>query len=184
MSPQGGRLQEGGGPAGGEDGGEREQGFVSAVFCRAGVSRRNDRGGAPGGGREGGCGGAGRNGGHCGLRVQRGVGQGRDGRLGRLADAPQPAPRFQVYVGLLPRAVPALPLRRLRFFQHLVTHAPGVQGGGVLPQHLDGGVDLPVQVGLVAQGLVEPVQAGFFGERVVLEELGLPAVEAAAIFST
>ena len=87
--------------------------------------------------------------------------------------------RLQIHLRLVPNTFPALPLREHHVQQHLVAHTPGIKLGHVLVEHLDRRVNLTVQVGLMAQNFVELVEALVFGERVILKELCLPAVEPA-----
>jgi hypothetical protein len=74
--------------------------------------------------------------------------------------------------------LPAVPLRHLRERQRVAAGAALEQRGHVPAQHLHAGVDLAVQGGLVAHHPVEPLQGLVLGDVRVLEELGLPALEA------
>ena len=73
----------------------------------------------------------------------------------------------------------ALRLEALGVGEGLAAGTALVELGHVLVEHLDGGVNLAVQVGLMAQDFVQFVQALVLSERAVLEDLGLPAVESA-----
>ncbi len=67
----------------------------------------------------------------------------------------------------------------MQVFENLVAEAALIKLGNVFPQQLDGGVNLAMEGGLVAQDGTQPVQPFGFGQRVVFKELGLPAVQAA-----
>ena len=114
-----------------------------------------------------------------GAGVEGSDGQLVDGLYGGFADLIQAVAGFHGDGAVVVGVLAAVALGDLGIFQYLIPNALGEELWGILVQHLDGGVNLAVQGGLVAHGAVEPVQAFAFGEGFILKELGLPAVEAA-----
>ena len=113
-----------------------------------------------------------------GAGVEGSDGQLVDGLYGGFADLIQAVAGFHGDGAVVVGVLAAVALGDLGIFQYLIPNALGEELWGILVQHLDGGVNLAVQGGLVAHGSVEPVQPLVFGEGFILKELGLPAVEA------
>ena len=116
--------------------------------------------------------------GSSGWRVGRGfeAGEVQTGRgEGGIQDLARPVrhPLFRAGVA------GAVGIGRPQVVQGRLAGAVGEELGHVAGEHLDAGVDLAVQGGLVAQHPVQLGQRLVLGQRRVLEELGLPAVEAA-----
>ena len=91
----------------------------------------------------------------------------------------QQLPRLKLHFQRVFPVFPAIHLGLHRVQKRLIAGAAGVKLRHVFVEHLDRRVYLPVQGGLMAQGFVQPVQALVLGQRLVLKELRLPAVQAA-----
>ena len=125
------------------------------------------------------CFGSGFHGSFLGGRVEGGDGQLVDGLMGGFAELIQAVAGFHRDAHVKLAVGKAFALGQLKAIERLGTSPPGVKLGNVLCQHSDGGINLPLQGGFMAQHFVELIQTLVFRERSVLKELGLPAVQAA-----
>ena len=114
-----------------------------------------------------------------GVGVERGGGQGFGGLLGGAAESGQVILDAEGDNHLILQVGAAFPLEHPQVFLHLFAGASGEELRGISIEHSDGGVNLAVQGGLMAHGAFEPFEALVFGQRRVLKQLGLPAVETA-----
>jgi hypothetical protein len=111
--------------------------------------------------------------------IERGDGQLVCGLGGRFAKLTLAIADFHRDSAVVFGVFAAFALGDLRVFQDLLPNAAGVEAGNVFRKHLDGGVDLPLQGGFMAQDGIEAFQPLGFRERGVFKELCLPAVQSA-----